>query len=118
MAEQNGHRLDELDASLIRDLTANPRSGILEMARRLGVARNTVYARLARLQDRGVIVGFGPDVDLATIGYGVTAFTTIEVIQGRFGEVVAKLTAIPAPPDSPLTGQLRDGRAVSTAADS
>ncbi len=95
MTAQTGHRLDDLDVRLIRDLATHPRSGILETARRLGVARNTVYARLARLQDRGVIVGFGPDVDLGAIGYGVMAFTTIEVIQGRFNEVVAELVKIP-----------------------
>ncbi|MFQ5555199.1 MAG: Lrp/AsnC family transcriptional regulator [Acidimicrobiia bacterium] len=95
LTDHSGHQIDELDAALIRDLATNPRSGILEMARRLGVARNTVYARLARLQERGVIVGFGPDLDLSVIGYGVTAFTTIEVIQGRFNEVVGKLVAIP-----------------------
>ncbi len=95
MTAQTGQRLDELDVRLLRDLAAHPRSGILEMARRLGIARNTVYARLARLQERGVIVGFGPDVDLGSIGYGVMAFTTIEVIQGRFNEVVAELQKIP-----------------------
>lgn len=95
MTAQTGHRLDDLDVRLLQDLAAYPRSGILETARRLGIARNTVYARLARLQERGVIVGFGPDVDLGSIGYGVMAFTTIEVIQGRFNEVVAELRKIP-----------------------
>jgi DNA-binding Lrp family transcriptional regulator len=57
--------IDELDARLIGLLAAEPRIGVLEASRRLGVARGTVQARLDRLQSRGVITGYGPDVDPA-----------------------------------------------------
>ncbi len=87
--------VDELDTRLIEAMAANPRAGILEIARLLGVARNTVYARLERLERRGVITGFGPEVDPAALGFVVTGFTTIEVTQGRFSEVVDRLEAIP-----------------------
>ena len=95
MAAQTGYVLDDLDSRLLHDIAEHPRSSILEMARRLRVARNTVYARLARLEKAGVVVGFGPDVDLAMIGYDVTAFTTVTVVQGGFNEVVVELEAIP-----------------------
>ena len=54
--------IDELDRSLIELLAAEPRVGVLEASRRLGVARGTVQARLDRLQARGVVTGYGPDV--------------------------------------------------------
>ena len=41
-----------LDARLIELLAAEPRIGMLEASRRLGVARGTVQARLDRLQPR------------------------------------------------------------------
>ena len=88
-------RVDELDARLIETMAANPRAGILEIARLLGVARNTVYARLERLGRQGVVTGFGPEIDPAALGFVVTGFTTIEVTQGRFSEVVERLEAIP-----------------------
>ncbi len=94
-SEHSDQPIDELDARLIGALAEHPRAGILEIARLLGVARNTVYARLQRLQDRGVITGFGPEIDLAALGYGVMAFTTIEVAQGSFTGVVGKLEEIP-----------------------
>jgi DNA-binding Lrp family transcriptional regulator len=94
MAEQSAQPLDALDRRLILSLAEHPRVSILELARILGVARNTVYARLERLHDQGVITGFGPDVDLRTLGYDVTAFTTVVVAQGSFTEVVAELDAI------------------------
>ena len=87
--------IDELDARLIKLLTAEPRIGVLEASRRLGVARGTVQARLDRMQQRGVIIGYGPDIDPAAIGYAVTAFVTLELTQaGGRDEVAQKLSLI------------------------
>src|SRR3954451_17328012 len=66
--------LDNLDSRLILTLRAHPRVGVLEVARRLGLARGTVQAPLAKLQARGVITGFGTDVDPARMAYPVLAF--------------------------------------------
>ncbi len=66
-------QLDALDVSLIEMLAAEPRIGVLECSRRLGVARGTVQARLDKLVDRKVIGGFGPEVSPAAIGFTVTS---------------------------------------------
>ena len=88
--------LDELDARLIGLMAAEPRVGMLEASRRLGVARGTVQARLDRLQARGVITGYGPDIDPAALGHGVTAFVTLEIRQpGGHDPVAGRLAAIP-----------------------
>lgn len=89
-------QLDELDARLLTLLAEQPRIGVLECSRRLGVARGTVQARLDKLVDRGVIGGFGPDISPAAIGFGVTSFVTLEISQ-RHGHdpVTAHLAAIP-----------------------
>jgi len=86
--------LDELDARLLLLLSDEPRLGVLECSRRLGVARGTVQARLDRLEQRGVLRGFPPAVDLAAVGYGLTAFAVLEIAQGRRGEVAARLRGI------------------------
>ncbi|HEX2498989.1 MAG: Lrp/AsnC family transcriptional regulator [Actinomycetes bacterium] len=88
--------IDELDAQLIKLLASEPRIGVLEASRRLGVARATVQARLDRLQSRGIITGFGPEVDPAALGYGVTALVTIEIRQaGGHDPVSEHLGQIP-----------------------
>jgi DNA-binding Lrp family transcriptional regulator len=87
--------IDQLDARLIAELRANPRVGLLEIARRLGVARGTVQARLAKLEARGVITGHGPEVDAAAMGYPISAFVFVELSQGRLREAAAALEAIP-----------------------
>jgi DNA-binding Lrp family transcriptional regulator len=88
--------VDELDARFISLLAAEPRIGVLELSRRLRVARGTVQARLDRLAARGIVTGFGPDVSTAALGYGVTAFVTLEIRQ-RYGHdaVAGHLAAIP-----------------------
>lgn len=87
--------IDELDARLIEVLRAHPRIGLLEVARQLEVARGTVQARLAKLEARGVITGFGPEVDPTALGYTITAFVFIELAQGRLAEAVAVMDAMP-----------------------
>jgi DNA-binding Lrp family transcriptional regulator len=88
--------IDDIDARLIELLTEEPRIGMLECSRRLKVARGTVQARLDRMQQRGVIRGFGPEVDPAALGYQVTAFITLEIRQaGGHDPVAALLSAIP-----------------------
>jgi DNA-binding Lrp family transcriptional regulator len=88
-------QVDELDARLLRELDAAPRAGVLELSRRLGVARGTVQARLDRLVERGVIATFAPSLDPDALGFRVTAFATLEIRQGRGEDVLAHLRAIP-----------------------
>lgn len=87
--------IDALDARLISTLRRHPRIGLLEVARRLGVARGTVQARLAKLEAGGVVTGHGPDVDPRALGYPITAFVLIDLAQGRLDDAVAAITAVP-----------------------
>jgi DNA-binding Lrp family transcriptional regulator len=92
---ENARRVDDLDARLLRELDESPRAGVLELSRRLGVARGTVQARLDRLVERGVIATFAPTLDPVALGYAVTAFATLEIRQGRGQAVLAHLRSIP-----------------------
>lgn len=88
--------IDDLDARLIALLAAQPRIGILECARRLHVAGGTAQARLDKLVSRGVILGYGPDIAPAALGFGVMAFVTLEIRQSRGHDPVAShLETIP-----------------------
>lgn len=87
--------IDELDGRLIAAMAEQPRVGLLEISRRLGVARGTVQARLDKLLARGVITGFGPELDPVHMGYPVLAFVFLEISQGRLDEAVAWLEGVP-----------------------
>lgn len=88
--------MDALDGNLLDLFHKEPRIGVLEASRRLGVARGTVQARLDKLVATGVVRGWGPELDPEAIGYPVTAFLTLEIRQGSGHDVVAEhLAAIP-----------------------
>lgn len=88
--------IDELDARLLELLYREPRIGVLEASRRLEVARGTVQSRLDRLMARGIVRSLGPEIDPAAIGYGVTAFVTVEISQARGHDAIAEhLRGIP-----------------------
>ena len=92
--------MDDLDGRLIDLFATDPRIGVLEASRRLGVARGTVQARLDKLAASGVITGWGPDLSAEALGYPVTAFLTLEIQQepaqgGGHDRVAAHLADIP-----------------------
>ncbi|KHL18633.1 DNA-binding Lrp family transcriptional regulator [Mumia flava] len=86
--------LDDLDLALVKALRDHPRAGPLELSRLTSVARGTVQARLSRLEEAGVITGYGPDVDLHAAGFPVQAFVSLEIAQGALEEVRGALDAI------------------------
>ena len=87
--------IDELDARLITALaqTLSGRGDGACSAARGGAG--TIQARLDKLQARGVVTGFDPDLHLETLGYEVLAFVTLEIAQGRLADVVDHLADIP-----------------------
>lgn len=87
--------IDRLDAHIIRQLSANARTGVVELATILGVTRTTVQSRLKRLEETGVITGFRPKVDLSTLGVTVEAFAALALEQGRLDSVVEELKKMP-----------------------
>jgi len=100
--------IDRLDADLIRTLAENPRVGLLEVARQLGVARGTVTARLDKLLRRGVITGFGPEIDPHAIGFRILAFVWLEIAQGRLDDAVEVLRDVPEVLEAVATSGDRD----------
>ena len=76
--------IDELDARLIALLRDEPRLGP-DGGRRgaSGVARGTVQARLAKLEERGVVHRLRPRARPGRLGYPVLAFVFLQIAQGR-----------------------------------
>jgi DNA-binding Lrp family transcriptional regulator len=96
MGTVHGRRaLDATDARLLRALDQEPRATVLALADRLGLSRNTVQARLARLDSEGALLSFQRRIDPAALGYPVTAFITVRVRQQMLAEVAEALARIP-----------------------
>jgi DNA-binding Lrp family transcriptional regulator len=65
-------RIDDTDRRLLAELSRNARLPVATLARRLGLARSTVQARLERLERAGTIAGYavvpGPGAGPTQIG--------------------------------------------------
>lgn len=83
------------DRDLMDALAPLTRPNMLELSRRLGVARNTLQARLDRLQRDGVVAGYEPVVDLKAAGFGVLAFMTLEIAQGQESSALHVIGTVP-----------------------
>ncbi len=72
-------RLDELDRHLLSLLQANARETAANLARKLGVARTTVVARIARLEREGIVAGYGVRLGQRLEQASVRAFCGLSV---------------------------------------
>jgi DNA-binding Lrp family transcriptional regulator len=87
--------IDRLDVELLEMLATDARAGVVDLASRLSISRNTVQARLRRLEEGGLLTGYRPELKLAEAGVSVEAFIGLEVQQGRLASIVDALIAMP-----------------------
>jgi len=87
--------LDTLDRRLLALLQADARASTAELARRLGVARTTVLARLTRLERTGVIVGYTVRLGQEEADRGVEAFVGISTEPKSARDVTLRLASFP-----------------------
>jgi DNA-binding Lrp family transcriptional regulator len=91
----DGVPVDRVDAAILDLFALEPRIGVLEASRRLRLARGTVQARLDKLASRGIVTGWGPQVDTSALGFPVTAFVTLEIAQSGHDAIGTRLASIP-----------------------
>ena len=87
--------LDGHDARLLLALADDPRATVLALAETVGLSRNTVQARLAKLDRLGALDTFERRVDPAALGYPLTAFVTVRVVQRELAAVADALDRVP-----------------------
>lgn len=87
--------LDDTDRHLLALLQANAREGTAQLARRLGLARTTVVARIARLERQGVIAGYGVRMGARMDQGTVRAWCSLSVLPRTAPMVLRALDAMP-----------------------
>lgn len=86
---------DDLDRRLLALLQLNARESTAALARRLGVARTTVLARLARLERDGVIVGYTVRLAADEADRSVQAYVGIVTDPKQARLVTQRLATLP-----------------------
>lgn len=86
--------IDDFDRRILRALTENARATNVEIARQVGLSEAPCSRRIRRLEQDGVIRGYGVRLDPLGAGIGITAFITLtlDMVSAqsaeRFAEVV------------------------------
>jgi Lrp/AsnC family transcriptional regulator, leucine-responsive regulatory protein len=75
--------IDRFDQRILSALSEDGRITVTDLAQRVGLSKTPTQARLKRLIDRGVILGFRAIVDPATIGLAHVAFTEVKLSNTR-----------------------------------
>ncbi|PTW63140.1 AsnC family transcriptional regulator [Breoghania corrubedonensis] len=88
-------RLDPVDAAIIRELYADARIARAELARRVGLSAPSVGDRVRRLEDIGVITGYGAKIDPARLGYGLTILIRARPLPGEMNSMIAAIRETP-----------------------
>jgi DNA-binding Lrp family transcriptional regulator len=74
--------IDPLDARILLALDDDPEATTLALSRRLGIARNTVHARLRRVSAYA-LRSFAQRIDPAALGYPLVAFVSVSISQSE-----------------------------------
>jgi DNA-binding Lrp family transcriptional regulator len=88
--------MDEIDSRLIALLRADARTSTATLAMKLGIARGTVAARLRKLEDAQVIVGYTLQLRPEAEPDHIRAWMGVQVDGNRTHEVIASLLGEPA----------------------
>ncbi|MBF2715331.1 Lrp/AsnC family transcriptional regulator [Agrobacterium vitis] len=88
-------QVSDKDRELLALLGENARMPVATLARRLGLSRTTVQARLERLEREGVIAGYGLRLSDAYQSGLIRAHVMITMAPKALTNVTAELAAIP-----------------------
>jgi Lrp/AsnC family leucine-responsive transcriptional regulator len=83
--------LDQLDRSLLRELSRDARLSWRELATMTGVSAPTVRERIRRLEATGVITGFGVELSPKALGYSLEAIVRIKPFPGKVHLLAEKI---------------------------
>lgn len=87
--------LDRTDLDLLDALAAEPRATVVALAEKLGLSRNTVQARMARLEQTGVFLPYERAFSPAVLGFPLQAYINIGVRQTDLPRIISELARVP-----------------------
>lgn len=87
--------LDRTDLELLIALAEDPRTTVVKLADRLRLSRNTIQARMARLEQTGVFESYERSFSTEVLGFPLQAFISIGVRQTELPRIIAELARVP-----------------------
>jgi DNA-binding Lrp family transcriptional regulator len=87
--------LDSVDLALLAALAQDPRATVVALADRIGLSRNTVQARMARLDRTGVLLSYERAISPQALGFPIEAFINVLLRQAQLPQIAEELSRIP-----------------------
>lgn len=87
--------LDQIDAAIITELYADSRLARAELARRVGLSAPSVADRVRRLEDLGIITGYGARIDPSRLGYALTVVIRARPLPGEMKNMIEAIRGTP-----------------------
>lgn len=87
--------LDAIDRNLLALLQTNARESVTTLGKKLGVARTTVLARMARLEQSGVVTGYSVRLNQAALEKSLQAYVGLSVQPKAGRDVLKRLAKMP-----------------------
>ena len=91
--------LDGFDEAILRELAADGRMAVTELARRIGLSKSPTQARLKRLEEAGIITGYRALLDPVKLGRAHVAFVEVRLSDTREAALQAFNRAVRAVPE-------------------
>ena len=91
--QHRGEPLDDIDRRIVAELSRDGRLSVRTLAERVHVSRTAAHNRLQALQRRGVISGFGAQIDRKAIGLDISALVVVRIGEVPWEQIAAKLAA-------------------------
>lgn len=89
------YSLDSIDAKILIERDKTQEASLIEIAKRLGLSRNTIHARLKRLREQKVLGAPSSTLAPSSVGRPILAFVTVSVTQQSIFSVYETIAAIP-----------------------
>lgn len=76
--------LDDLDYKILEHLSLNGRATWADLAPILGLSAPSAAERVKRLEEKGVIIGYGAILNYKLLGYSITAFIAVSLSHPKY----------------------------------
>jgi len=87
--------LDKIDRELLNLLQENAELTYAELGKRLGISPSTVYMRVKKLKEKGVIKRIIAEVNPEVLGYKLRSIIFVSIDVKKYNSVVEALSKIP-----------------------
>ena len=87
--------LDDKDIAILEALQEDGRIALSELGRRIGLSQPAMSDRVKRLEESGIVVGYGARIDHAALGLGMMAIIRLKTAHEHIRACLTQFATLP-----------------------